>query len=432
VRPSPPARAIVLAVAIGAFGGGAGRGSGCGGTARAQQRSAPTNDFAVDLFRGPVLAPLRVTGLAGAYAGVGQGIPGLPSNAASPASRPLDAIDELDWDLAASLSVPLPIADSNDFDNSGERDTDDSIFIYATGGGLVTVGPFGAGALVELERYGLTIGGRSTTTLVGRYHGLAAFGALGGQLHFGAGVRGLTMGIDAPEAELTLAGVAPQAGVLAAPFELPLRAGVTVRGPVDAGALGEGAPEGADGVRRLGGLVLPDRVVLPWEVEAGVAFQLGPRPMQRPLEIPPGEDEEGRRERIEDVRALPREHLLVTTAILVTGGVQDGVGLEAFLAQRRRGPPTPGSAAAETNFSPRLGLQTEPLPGWLQARFGTYYEPNRFGGTGRQHFTFGADLKVWSTRLGGLAPDGVSYSVVGAVDLAPRYESISLGIGVWR
>lgn len=414
------------------------------------------NDFAVELFRGPVLAPLRVTGLAGAYAGVGEGISGLPANAASPAVRSLTSIDTFDWDIAASLSIPLPLAEANDFDNSGARDADDSRFVYATAGGMLQYGAFGAGGLAELERYSLFTGGRTTTALVTRYHGLVGVALGHGQVVVGGGVRAVTMGIDAPEANLTLAGVAPQLGVLVSPLALPFRVGATVRAPVDAGALGAGAPVGDDGVRRLGGLVLPDAVVWPTEIEVGAALQLGPRPLQRRFVDPEddlaaaeaaarlrGVGEEGqraqeerlRRARIEEARGLPREHLLLTAALLVTGPVSDAIGLEAFLAQRRRDSDAaaiPGASGARFNYSPRVGLQFEPLPSWLQTRFGTYYEPNRFGGTGRQHFTFGADLRVLSTRLFGLAPDGVTYAVLGAVDLAPRYESISLGIGVWR
>ncbi len=425
--------------------------------ARAQQMAPlSTNDFAIELFRGPVLAPLRVTGLAGAYAGVGEGISGLPANAASPAVRPVYSIDDFDYDLAASLSVPLPLAEPNDFDNSGSRDSDDSQFIYATGGGMLQLGPFGAGTLVELERYAIVVGGRTTTTLVARYHGLVGVGLGGGQVVVGGGVRAVTMGIDAPEANLTLAGIAPQIGVLVLPSELPMRVGATVRAPVDAGALGEGVSVGEDGVRRLGGLVLPDAVVWPTELEVGFAWQLGPKPLNRRM-IDPDEDlqaarvaaaqrgvgEEGheaqkvrlRRVRVEASRNLPREHLLLTGALLATGPVGDAIGLEGFLAQRRGDTDTaavPGSSGARVSFSPRVGLQAEPLPNWVQTRFGTYYEPSRFGRTGRQHFTFGADLRVLSTRLFGLAPDGVTYAIVGAVDLAPRYESISLGIGVWR
>ncbi len=418
------------------------------------QTPPATNDFSVDLFRGPILAPNRIVGMAGAYAGVGEGIPGLQVNAAAPAVRPIYAVDDFDWDLAASLSVPLPIAENNDFDNSGERDAQDALFIYATGGALMQKGPFGAGGLIELERYSIASGGDVTHALIARYHVLVGVAIDGGNVVVGAGVRGLTMGIDAPETNLTLAGVGPQLGLLVRPEDMPFRVGGTLRAPVDAGALGADAPSGPDGVRRIGGLALPDAVVLPWELEIGAALQLGPRPLQRrfldrseevtrvraeAFAAGGGQDEmdaaeaAARREHIDEARDLPREHLLVTAAVLMTGPVDGGVGLEPFIAQNSRGNAlVPGSSGARNNFSARVGVQAEPLPNWLQTRFGTYYEPNRFAGTGRQHFTFGADLRFVSTTFWGLVADGVTYSILTAVDLAPRYESASLGIGVWR
>ena len=67
----------------------------------------------------------------------------------------------------------------------------------------------------------------------------------------------------------------------------------------------------------------------------------------------------------------------------------------------------------------------------VQTRFGSYYEPNRFGRVGRQHFTFGADLRVFDTTLWGLIPR-VTYKLQTSIDLSARYESYSLGLGVWR
>jgi hypothetical protein len=50
---------------------------------------------------------------------------------------------------------------------------------------------------------------------------------------------------------------------------------------------------------------------------------------------------------------------------------------------------------------------------------------------GRQHFTFGADLKLFTTTWWGLVPE-VTYKVQGYGDLAPRYQSFGIGIGVWN
>ena len=43
------------------------------------QAQPTNNDYAVDLFQGPILAPTRVTAMGGAYAGYAEGIGGLRS-----------------------------------------------------------------------------------------------------------------------------------------------------------------------------------------------------------------------------------------------------------------------------------------------------------------------------------------------------------------
>jgi hypothetical protein len=140
----------------------------------------------------------------------------------------------------------------------------------------------------------------------------------------------------------------------------------------------------------------------------------------------------------------------LTAEILVTGAVDDGVSLERFLGQnegeRRRAArkSVVGTSGAHVSFSPRFGVETEPMLDRVATRFGSYYEPHRFVPTataqnptptaraGRQHFTFGADLKLFPTRWFGLLPDPIFYKLQASVDIAPRYESLSLGIGVWH
>jgi hypothetical protein len=91
------------------------------------------------------------------------------------------------------------------------------------------------------------------------------------------------------------------------------------------------------------------------------------------------------------------------------------------------------------NFSPRVGLEMEPVPLYVKTRFGSYYEPNRFSyegpgcgdRPGRQHFTFGGDLRLFSSTWFGLVPE-TTYKLQAYGDLAPRYQSFGLGLGVWR
>ena len=472
------------------------------GSANAFGEPLPNNDFAIDLFQGPILAPIRVIGIAGAYAGYAEGIAGFVANAASPALREPFSVNHTELDVAASLSIPISLFDNSDFDNSGGLDYDYSNFIYLTGGVLFQHGRLGLGAYGELSRYTLTDqDGEEVNLLIGKYHALGAVRLLGGQLMVGGGARIVSMGIDAPEAELTFAGLGPEVGVIVRPDWESFRIGATFRAPVYAGhELGD-VQRVDGGVERAGGLVLPDNVVLPWEIEVGVAVQVGPRPLN-PEWIDPVEQEadlldtltktrqrrardqkqelsviadpvlraetqrtiaaqetivraeedrvrERAEGRLKDERRArygnwPREHLLVTAEILVTGDVDRGVSLQRFLGQnqprdpRRTGFLGPrdhdslvGTSGASVSFSPRFGIETEPIPMLVHTRFGSYYEPSRFDRIGRQHFTFGSDMRVLTTTWFGLVPE-VTYTLQGSIDLAPRYESYSVGIGVWH
>lgn len=467
----------------------------------------PNNRYAIDLFQGPVLAPIRLTGMSGAYGGHAEGIEGMVANAAAPAVREPFSASWFEFDISGSISIPLSLFENNDFDNSGANDSDYSNFVYLTGGVLSQFGMFGVGANAELQRYSLTSAdGASTAVTVGKYHGLAAIRLVGDQLMIGAGARLLTLGLDAPDTTLTTIGAAPQIGILIRPDWTSFRIGATYRFAVDAGELVGGArSRDAAGRARAGGLILPDRVVWPWELEVGVAIQVGPRPLN-PVWIDPHEQEEeiaatqrderaeragrdaaeiatiadpGERarraaelaeqeraargqdeRRFEQAKARlkrerrarywnwPRQHLLLLVDLLASGGVDGGVKLADFLGQNetcrdrpeaqreacRAGLPSiVGSSGSAINFSPRVGIETEPVPSVVKTRFGTYYEPSRNDDArvGRQHFTFGADLKLFPTTWWGLVPQ-VIYKAQASFDIAPRYQSLSAGIGVWR
>ena len=444
--------------------------------------------FSIDLFQGPLLAPISVTGIAGAYAAYAEGISGFVANAASPGVREPFSVSDFEIDGSGSISFPISLFENNDFDNSGSLDFDYSNFLYGTFGGIIQYGQFGTGINAELQRYTLTDAQDQTTNVtIGKYHLLGAFRIFGDQLVIGGGARFATLGIDAPEGTFTMIGGAPELGFLIRPDWQSFRIGATVRLPV------QGVPAPGFGNGLPVGIELPGHVVLPWEVEAGVAVQIGPRPLN-PVWIDPAQQEaevkasfrerivererrrrdellrvvepvaRGAREREllaeaalallrdarEEQRALgslkrerrarywnwPREHLLLTAELLVTGAVDQGVSIQTFLGQNeiRRDPGSAGagSSGANVSFSPRFGVETEPIPDLVHTRFGTYYEPSRFGDrVGRQHFTFGADLKLFHTTYWGLVPE-VIYKIQATADMSPRYQSVSLGAGVWH
>jgi hypothetical protein len=80
--------------------------------------------------------------------------------------------------------------------------------------------------------------------------------------------------------------------------------------------------------------------------------------------------------------------------------------------------------------TPRLGLESEIIPAWLRLRAGSYLEASRFPETSaRWHATGGAEVRVFSFRLGG-HQRRVSVSVAG--DFASLYKNAGLSVGFWN
>lgn len=460
------------------------------GPARAEDPPIRSNDFTLDVFQGPLLAPLRATGLGGAFAGYAEGVDAIASNAAAPAVREPYSVSFIDYDLSFSFYLPSAFK-STDFDNDGQVGFRYDNFTFLTLGASVQIGHFGFGILGDFETYDLTprAQGRETQIFatLGKLHMVAGWTFLDGQLSVGGGLRAVVLSFDASQPDgvasdeiLSMTGVAPEIGILVRPNWKPYRIGLTYRMAVEGEHEGEVRPD-HDGIVRAGALIVPRKVRLPWEVQLGFALQLGPRPLnprwleprahkakmreqiaeeraQREeayeAELSAIEDEVDRafraaeiadtearlrareQERLEDesLRAerrarywnWPRERITVLGEILVTGPSDNAVSLESFFAQVHK------QSGGRPSFTPRLGIESEPVPDYLQTRLGTYIEPSRYEGRpARQHFTFGADLRLGRFSLFGLAPHQI-WRVSGAIDLAPRYRNLGVSIGAWH
>ncbi|MBI5533213.1 MAG: hypothetical protein HY898_10880 [Deltaproteobacteria bacterium] len=467
--------------------------------ARAAQAQDPpsgapinTNRYNVELFQGPTLAPLRITGLGGAYGPYAEGSDGIPANAAAPAVREPFSVGHFDWDLNFSVSFPGAFRNT-DFNNDGRVGFAYNDYVFYTLGGMIQVGRFAIGVLGDFQRYNLSPNAqptdpRSTLTL-GRIHALAGLSFFNNQLNLGAGARGVWLNIDSTtnsssQNVLRMLGAAPEAGVLIKPDYLPWRIGATFRFPVNTPyQQGGSTTYDAQGVQRAAGLAVPQNVYLPWELQAGFAIQVGPRPLN-PKWIDPGEQEDQGAEAVRSARAArrivqqaelavisdpaqrerraaefereeaylqqeedirlrkmadqmaaerrarywnwPREYILVVAEALVTGATPNAVGLESFLSQ------TVERSGQNTTVTPRLGLEGEPVVGSIKTRIGTYLEPGRYtGSSSRQHFTFGFDIRVFEFKgYGILAP--ATYRISGMADLAPRYENFGVSFGAWH
>lgn len=419
-----------------------------------------TSNYQIDLFQGPVLTSNRVIGMGGAFAGVAEGLDGFYSNPASGAVRVPWSTTWFDYELSAGLTFPGSLT-STDFDNDGKVGFAYRNFFFATLGANLQFGKWAIGVVTDVQHYSL--GG---TTQQGPSQELGvdvskvrlqlSRSFLDGALVLGVGLRQGIFSLDATPVgsnksqdlfSITSGGA--ELGAVIAPNELPIRVGLAYRSKLSADSSSRTGSATADaaGDTVAGGRVLPSAAVLPWEVEAGVAWQIGPRPLNVPFvdtHAPPPDyapeyvdatdprDRKWDREKItqhlkDRERSLPRERLLLSASVVVSGPVANGVSLESFLRQ------TVARSGRDVVVSPHLGAEAEVLPTRLQVRAGSYLEPSRFRGIDpRVHGTFGADVRLFEWTVFGLFDDGTRWRAGGSLDATARYFGWGLTVGVWH
>ncbi|MEP7049561.1 MAG: hypothetical protein ABJB12_04380 [Pseudomonadota bacterium] len=464
-----------------------------------------TNRYGVDLFQGPVLAGTRPIGVAGAFVAIGEGVEGDTQNPASPAVRVPWSSGHFDYDLGFGVTFPATLKNS-DFFNSGKR-TDlpkgsTGEFVFLNVAANLQFGKWGLGVTSDLQRYALSRDtsdstDKSADQLVAQIsitHIQLARAFADGQLIIGVGDRIATLAVEnnsplsaAQQSLFSTVGNGYEVGFLWRPNGSQFRVGGAFR----SGVTTRPSPDDAQTVLYRNDpanqLYLPDHVTVPWDLDVGVAVQLGPRPLN-PLWRDPAleierckrflrwrELERARRRRFELARvenvhgdvaaaanaldsefateaalddatlsqaerdvdaelrrrhaALERFHVLLLGSVVVSGSASNAVGVESFLER------TVQHSGASLSYSPRVGVETESVPHWLRLRAGSYYEPTRFPSNhegGRPHGTFGFDAKLFPFDVFGLFHEGTTWRAGGSLDAARNYFGWSVAIGVWH
>jgi hypothetical protein len=412
-----------------------------GGPLGPQGAPIRTSNYTLDLFQGPVLASSRVTGMGGAYSALAEGAEGIPFNAAAASQRYAYSTTRTDWELTGGITFPASVA-STDFDNNGRAGFGYRNFVWATGGGFLQHDHWGIGASVSAQSYSLGTpiqlgldgaGVKDLTIRVFKVDLVTSYGFFDDQLHLGGGLRGAVFtAVDTSSGEKLLLGtygIGAQSGVLWRPHRLPLRLGGTIRSPV-IGTITSSPNVMQDpttGDHVVGRFYLPSGVDLPWEAEWGVAVQLGPRPLNiQWVDEDKLDDPEARRILRRRYRAIPREKVLLSFSMLVTGPTKGAVGVESMLTQ------VIDRSGEKTSVTLRGGTEVEVVPNRLQLRAGSYMEPTRFRQSSpRLHATTGFEVRVVDWSLFGIFPEDNAFRVSGAVDFSREYFGWSLGLGSW-
>jgi hypothetical protein len=457
-----------------------------------------TSRYAIDLFRGPVFAGSRTTGLGGAYVAIGWDVDGMLQNPAAPAVRPFFSVTDFDYWLGLGLTLPGSLS-GMDFFNSGTKSQEGDIAdaeLFISPAAMIQFGNFGFGLNLELQRYELG----HTETETGQAarlfmsfdiaHVQAAYAFAHGALVLGMGSRILRMSArlrtDDRESQIPLSstGTGIEFGVLWKPptrvFSLggAFRTGIETTTRTSDGAVINAAGDAVLATNK-GDIYLPERAVLPWDLNLGAAVELGDDPENKPwlsdrgvaqrwelgvrLRMIQREDElaqamanapdaEARRfltqyyaqlkradqAEIDGARKAgywtlnrqmaraPRRHVLLSGSVLVTGRADSAVGIESLVSQQVN---RSGQYAV---FSPRLGAEMEVIPSWLRLRSGVYVEPTRFEtSTARPHYTGGFDLRAVRWNVFGLWPDDYLWRLGVGMDFARSYSSVSVTVAGW-
>lgn len=469
-----------------------------------------TSSYGVDLTQTPVLAGSRVTGLAGAYVAIAEGTDGDIQTPVAPAIRTAYSLDHFDYQLGLGITLPATLT-STDFFNTGHNhtqlsDSNQKGFVFVTPALNLAWGRFGLGGTVELQNYSLSREDVTAATRSDRLsagftvaHIQAASLFASDQLAIGVGLRIANLNVANQGAAIgsrplfSGTGTGFELGALFMPDGMPFRVGAAFRSAVSTvpdpeSALAPNAQNDrvfGDPADPVNAIWLPDHIEQPWDLNVGVAVQLGPRPFNvrfRDPKVPTDEArwEAARRraaraehrqeltrqlhagsaphdavlegidaeldgdaaldelhvERVaHDARAAlklrearrPRRYLLVSSSLVVIGPTTETVGVESFLQRvvQRSG--------EHVVFSPRLGLETEIVPHWVKVRAGTYGEPSRFATSGnRLHGTFGFDAKLFPWEVFGLFEEGTEWLLSSSIDAAPRYLGWGVSVGVWH
>jgi hypothetical protein len=246
--------------------------------ASAQTRGAPLapRGFNIDLVTGPVVGPNSTMALGGAYTALGFGI---DAAALTPVAYPARTLWDTSWfELDVTAGYTPGAFQTTDFDNNGRAGVTFRDYYFLSGGAKFNFGELGVGSLVRVQNYRL--GARAGLNLITANYG-AGYAFLEGQLLVAGSGRTLLVDLDpltegGTEAHYGASG--PELGVVLALADQPYRLGFAARTQVEAT---ESHKTGT-----VNGLILPAHVILPAELQVGIAYQFGPRPLNRRWQNP--------------------------------------------------------------------------------------------------------------------------------------------------
>ena len=368
-------------------------------SARAQELADPVR---LDLVRGPVITSSRIMGLGGAFVGVGEGIDGIFRNPAALANR---GPGETSF-FAADFTLDWMFVQGGALDwDADTRPLSDDFEFQALNLGLVTQwGPLGLGVLATL--YGWSGDGVSiqhVDVLLG-----AGWAFADGEVIVGAGATVATLGITTqsidsptPTESTDLSGAGGDFGVLWRPRNSTWRFGARLR--TQSRMVDTPSPDSDDSATtELVG-------ISPWQIAIGWSSYFSAEPGRR--------YNPALRAKLREPR--DRRYLLISSEIVLIGASR-GRSLESLVGDR----PTP--SGEHLSVALHIGAEGEVMHDLVRARVGAYLEPVRVAGHHdvRPHLTGGLEVHLFDLLF--------DWKANFAFDVAPGWENVTLGVGLWK
>lgn len=367
------------------------------------------SSYAVELSRGPVVAPSRIVGMGGAFVSIAEGAGAYDLNPAAAGIRHRHNKDELwDWDFA--LEAIVSPRDSADFENSRRSTSriDDLTVGYASLGFVAE--QFGFGVAISASSLEVKESADATPIVLtgGTLSVDAAYNFMDGQLVMGGGLYfGSATAARDELAFLDFFGLGLVVGGVAQPKGEPYRFGFTLRSRARLSP-----QEGTTPGLRMSGILAPTAFVLPAQLTVGMAYSIGSRANNVTATF-------GTRDpRPEDALPKARDFMTIAADVVITERLDLAAGFQAWADDELQ------VAGEEVTVGLHVGVEGEIIDNRLKTRLGFYFEPSRFDDVGRVHATSGFDLRLFELIW--------DWKVAAAADLARGYTNIILSVGFWH
>lgn len=378
------------------------------------------------LYDNPValVSSSRLVGMAGAAVGLAENAESMPFNPAAVAQRSPHRARGFDFDITFDVLLN-PVSTMRDVEN--DPNTPGTVApVEGQLGGFVQFKRFGIGAYGRFSTRDICLtampcGNNVLSATAGQAAIVFGFNALRDQLVFGGGFLFATAAFNLAGQAFNYRGIAVAGGALWRPAFWPFRVGISGQTQTNGGSDFDMMKTPTLAGRPVfKGIVAPARVSFGASARFGEgAWRYNRLSLSALKELPEDFNAAEVPHDLEPDDPRPPGRFLVSLQLDLYLPVSGATTLTTFIQGT-----APVAAGDSLALVPRLGTESEAIDHRLRLRVGGYLEPAVVAGSKlRPHGTGGFEVFLLHLLF--------DWSVSAAVDLAPRYFSMGIGLGWW-